>query len=164
MTPAHTQPPSRRGPAGSPANPIVLVAAERDEVYAGLTLSPAQSAEPPPAPDTWEWTLWRSETARCERTLDEARWSLIVGALELAERCGVGAFRTLCEADFLPQLVELGWEPRPLDLPRSRGAGAVVAVTWRLGPDHLEGARARLEAVRAMGRRSLARMGVVGCA
>jgi N-acyl-L-homoserine lactone synthetase len=164
MTPACPQRQSRAGRAGSPADPIVLVAAERDEVYAGLMLSPAPSAEPPTAPNTWEWTLWRSAAAQCELTHDEARWSLIVGALEFAEGCGVGAFRMQCEADFLPQLVELGWEPRPLGLPRRSGAGAVIEVTWRVCPGHLEGARARLEAARTVGRRSLARMDVVGCA
>jgi hypothetical protein len=165
MTPAHTQRRSRSGHAGCPAIPIVLVAAERDEVYAGLMLSPTPSAEPP-APDTWNWTLWRSAAASCERTQDEARWTLIVGALELAESRGMGAFQMLCEADFLPELVELGWEPRPLDLPRPSegGAGVVIAVTWSVRPDHLEGARARLQAARAVGRRSLARMDVLGCA
>ena len=166
MTPAHTQRPSRSGHAGCPATPIVLVAAERDEVYASLMLSPAPAAEPPAAPDTWDWTLWRSAAAQCESTQDEARWALIVGALELAESCGMGVFQMLCEADFLPELVALGWEPRPLGLPRPSGAGtgAVIAVTWSVRPDHLEGARARLEAARAMGRRSLARMEVLGCA
>lgn len=164
MTPARAQLLSSPGRDGSPATPFVLVAAERDEVYAGLMLSPAPSAEPPAAPDTWEWTLWRSAAAQCERTWDEARWSLIVSALEIAERCGMGACRMHCKADFLPELVELGWEPRPLELPRPSGAGAVIAVTWRVRPDHLGGARVRLDAARSGGRRSLANMDVLGCA
>lgn len=163
MTPACSHLQSRAGGAGSPGT-IVLVAAERDEVYAGLTLSPAPSAEPLATLDTWEWTLWRSAAAQCDLKLDDARWSLIVSALELAEDCGVSAFRLECEADFLPQLVELGWAPRPLDLPRPSSAGAVITVTWRFCPGQLEEARARLQAGRTADRRSLAQMDVLGCA
>ena len=89
----------------------------------------------------WEWTRWCPGTTRRPRALIKARAALIVGALEFARSRGVETYLTFCETKFLPQLVELGWAPEPLGLPRSFDQGSAVAVRWTVRRDHLSAAR-----------------------
>src|SRR5581483_1748450 len=92
----------------------------------------------------WEWTRWAPGTTHKPRSLIKARAVLIVAALEFAESRGIDTYMTFCETKFVPQLVELGWAPEPLGLPRQFAeGGSAVAVRWSVLPHQLETARAQ---------------------
>jgi N-acyl-L-homoserine lactone synthetase len=97
-----------------------------------------------PAPGAWEWTRWAPGSTRRPRALIRSRSALIVAALEFAASRGIESYLTFCETKFVPQLVELGWEPEPLGLPRAFDQGTAIAVKWNVRPGQLQAARRQL--------------------
>lgn len=89
----------------------------------------------------WEWTRWCPGTVHKPRALVKARAALIVAALEFARSRGVETYLTFCETKFLPQLIELGWAPEPLGMPRAFDQGSAIAVRWHVRAEHLSAAR-----------------------
>jgi acyl-homoserine lactone synthase len=134
---------------------VYLIAAEFGQVHGSVRLLPtwrrcmALECFPAwlneggfqPAPDIWEWTRWAPGTVRRPRSLIRSRGALIVAALEFAQSRGVQSYLTFCETKFVPQLVELGWEPRPLGLPRPFDQGSAIAVQWEVKDGQLDAAR-----------------------
>jgi N-acyl-L-homoserine lactone synthetase len=134
---------------------VYLIAAEFGQVYGSVRLLPtwrrcmvlesfSEWLTPgafEPAPDAWEWTRWAPGTVHHPRALIKARSALIVGALEFAASRGVRTYLTFCETKFVTQLIELGWEPEPLGLPRPFDQGTAIAVKWAVRPAQLAAAR-----------------------
>jgi N-acyl-L-homoserine lactone synthetase len=134
---------------------VYLIAAEHGKVHGSLRLLPTwrrcmasekfsawlNAGAFEPAPDTWEWTRWAPGTVQQPRSLVKARSALIVGAVEFAVSRGVRTYVAFCETKFVTQLIELGWEPEPLGLPRPYDQGTAIAVKWAVRPGQLEAAR-----------------------
>lgn len=136
---------------------IYLLAMEDGVVHGSLRLLPtwkrcmiserfaewAGRASVPAAGDAWEWTRWCPGTARRPRQLIRARGALITAAVEFARSRGIETYYTFCATKFVPQLIELGWNPAPLGLPREFDEGQAIAVRWSVTSDQLDRARAQ---------------------
>jgi acyl-homoserine lactone synthase len=136
---------------------VYLLAMEDSVVHGSLRLLPTWkrcmiserfaewAGESPVAAEgtAWEWTRWCPGTAKRARALIKARGALITAAVEFARSRGVETYYTFCETKFLPQLMELGWAPQPLGLPRGYDEGQAIAVRWSVTPDQLGKARAQ---------------------
>jgi N-acyl-L-homoserine lactone synthetase len=134
---------------------VYLIAAEFGKVYGSVRLLPtwrrcmvqekfADWLSPgafQPGADTWEWTRWAPGSVQQPRAMIKARSALVVAALEFAASRGVRTYVGFCETKFVTQLVEVGWEPQPLGLPRAFEQGTAIAIKWDVRPGQLEAAR-----------------------
>jgi acyl-homoserine lactone synthase len=130
----------------------ILAIDQRSEVKGSVRLLPSwrrslmrdrlldfvTNGAPPIGPDIWEWTRWVPGDASNPRALVKARKVLILGCLEFALTRGVRQFTAVCETQLLPQLVELGWNPRPLGMPTRFAEGTAIALCWDVNPTTLQ--------------------------
>jgi len=138
---------------------VYLLAMDGEKVEGSLRLLPTwrrsllverfphfvSEGEPPQGPNIWEWTRWAPGSLSRPRALLRARKYLILAALEFARSRGIDVFTAICDMKFLGQMIELGWWPTPLGLPREFGEGTAVALRWEVFPDTLSNTRAILK-------------------
>lgn len=105
---------------------------------------PQFASEPVPVgPELWEWTRYCPGLMSKPRQLIRTRGALLTATLEFAASRGFRSYMAFGESKFMGQLVELGWSPAPLGMPRSFAPGSPTAMVmyWQIKPIDLANAR-----------------------
>lgn len=72
----------------------------------------------PTGPDVWELTRGCLSPALCARERRHVRNALVTAVVEYALHRGIRAYTCIADSGWLAQILVLGWDCRPLGLPR----------------------------------------------
>lgn len=94
-------------------------------------------------PATWECTrFFASARFREDRPLSRAAGIVAAGMIEHCLEQGIARLNLVIETCWIPQMAEIGWNPRPLGLPASCAGVSLSAVTIAMTEEALRKTRA----------------------
>lgn len=91
-------------------------------------------AKAPSRPDVYEWTRLFTDPTQASRQLSKAGRELFVAIAEFCETEGLTSLIAQSDPMWIPRLLQLGWEARPLALPREYKGNTVLALEAHLTP------------------------------
>ncbi|MET7248383.1 acyl-homoserine-lactone synthase [Methylobacterium sp. EM32] len=94
-------------------------------------------------PGTWECTrFFASARFREDRPLSRAAGVVAAGMIEHCLEQGIPRLNLVIETYWIPQMAEIGWNPRPLGLPAISAGVSLCAVTIAMTEEALRATRA----------------------
>ncbi|MGX7705223.1 acyl-homoserine-lactone synthase [Methylobacterium sp. Gmos1] len=94
-------------------------------------------------PATWECTrFFASARFREDRPLSRAAGVVAAGLIEHCLEQGIPRLNLVIETCWIPQMADIGWNPRPLGLPAVTAGVSLCAVTIAMTEEALETTRA----------------------
>jgi acyl-homoserine lactone synthase len=91
-------------------------------------------AEAPRRPDVYEWTRLFTDPTQATTRLSKAGRELFVAIAEFCETEGLNSLIAQSDPMWIPRLLQLGWEARPLALPMEYEGQTVLALEAHLTP------------------------------